>query len=409
MKGLAARPRPTPADQGRAPDQVTGLLLWPAEVDSFTPEPALDRNIWFARARLATAERGRYTRWSLRGVDEAVIDRWFTRRGKAFDLDPDIRSAVEFRYLNLAEDRYPSLSSGVWGMDLVVCRNVLIYFDKDTVTRVARRLVSSMREEGWLLLGASDPAVSSVTHTSVELTRAGIAYRRADPDAPRPSEVVLPEADPPATFVPDVAPSPPAEEPFAARPPHAADEAPIAPPTAPSTSEAAPAPEVADELVARAYAAHDYDRVAAIAAETLAAGQGNPAVYVYWVRALANQGRLEEADRVCSKGLETWRDSAELSYLRSVLLLHANRPREASVSARQALYIDRGSIVAHLALADARMRLGERASAGVALTNALRLLRALPEGTVVPASDGEVSHRMREMVAARLRLLRNAA
>jgi hypothetical protein len=55
------------------------------------------------------------------------------------------------------------------------------------------------------------------------------------------------------------------------------------------------------------------------------------------------------------------------------------------------------------------MRLGERASAGVALTNALRLLRALPEGTVVPASDGEVSHRMREMVAARLRLLRNAA
>jgi tetratricopeptide (TPR) repeat protein len=284
-----------------------------------------------------------------------------------------------------------------------------------------------MHEEGWLLLGASDPAVSSVTHTSVELTRAGIAYQRADPDAPRQSDVVLPEPDTPATLVPDVAPPPPAD-PFVTRPaptppppaelvlpdsthtPPSVEEQPRAVPPAPPPGEpASPPPEGAMGPVAQAYAARDYDRVSAIAADALASGEGSPSIYVYWVRALANQGRLEEADRVCSKGLDTWRHSAELAYLRSVLLLHANRPREASVSARQALYIDRGSIVAHLALADARMRLGERASAGVALSNALRLLRALPEGTVVPASDGEVSHRMREMVAARLRLLRNAA
>jgi surfeit locus 1 family protein len=49
MKEPAARPRLASPDPGRAPDQVTGPLLWPAEVDSFTPEPALDRNIWFAR------------------------------------------------------------------------------------------------------------------------------------------------------------------------------------------------------------------------------------------------------------------------------------------------------------------------------------------------------------------------
>ena len=56
MKEPASRPRPASSQRGRAPDQVTGLLLWPAEVDSFTPEPALDRNIWFARDVPAMAE-----------------------------------------------------------------------------------------------------------------------------------------------------------------------------------------------------------------------------------------------------------------------------------------------------------------------------------------------------------------
>jgi surfeit locus 1 family protein len=55
MKDPAARPGAPAAGPaaamgpGRAPDQVTGLLLWPAETDSFTPEPELVRNIWFAR------------------------------------------------------------------------------------------------------------------------------------------------------------------------------------------------------------------------------------------------------------------------------------------------------------------------------------------------------------------------
>jgi surfeit locus 1 family protein len=57
LKEPAARPRPATPDPGRVPDQVTGLLHWPAEVDGFTPEPALDRNIWFARdvPRMAAA------------------------------------------------------------------------------------------------------------------------------------------------------------------------------------------------------------------------------------------------------------------------------------------------------------------------------------------------------------------
>ncbi|MEO8580837.1 MAG: CheR family methyltransferase, partial [Gemmatimonadales bacterium] len=79
-----------------------------------------------SRTRLAIARHGLYRSWSFRGVPEGVIDRNFQKVDDAFQLTPDIRRGVEFRYLNLAADAFPAMSSGVWGMDLIVCRNVLI-------------------------------------------------------------------------------------------------------------------------------------------------------------------------------------------------------------------------------------------------------------------------------------------
>ncbi len=49
MKDPSARPAAIHGEPDHPPDQVTGLLLWPREIDSFTPEPDLSRNIWFAR------------------------------------------------------------------------------------------------------------------------------------------------------------------------------------------------------------------------------------------------------------------------------------------------------------------------------------------------------------------------
>src|SRR5690606_37682138 len=113
-----------------------------------------------ARNRLADAQRGLYSRWQLRNTPDAERRRYFAPHGRFFELSPRIRQRVDFRYLNLAEDSFPSLAAGIWGMDVIMCRNVLIYFDAPTVELVARRLISSLSEDGWLLLGASDPSIS---------------------------------------------------------------------------------------------------------------------------------------------------------------------------------------------------------------------------------------------------------
>jgi chemotaxis protein methyltransferase CheR len=75
------------------------------------------------------------------------------------------------------------------------------------------------------------------------------------------------------------------------------------------------------------------------------------------------------------------------------------------VAARQALYLDGGLVVAHLALGGALARLGEHAHARRAFRNADRLLAGLAPDEPVPASDGEPAARLLEMARVQAQLL----
>ncbi|MGH7804815.1 MAG: CheR family methyltransferase, partial [Candidatus Binatia bacterium] len=81
-----------------------------------------------SRAALARALCATYRQWSFRGEAASRALRHFTNDGDRHVLRDDVRARVSFEYLNLALDTYPAFGNGIWGMDLVFCRNVLIYF-----------------------------------------------------------------------------------------------------------------------------------------------------------------------------------------------------------------------------------------------------------------------------------------
>ena len=339
-----------------------------------------------SRAVLAKASHGCYTRWSLRGVPDDVVRTYFTQVGSRFELAPAVRTAVEFRYLNLAEDTYPSLSAGVWGMDLILCRNVLIYFDEETVARVARRLLDSLSHDGWLLLGASDPPLADLVPCEVVVNNAGLAYRRS---------AVARFA--PLAVAPQPLPEPPAVE--------QSVELPAAAGTAEQESRASEDAETA----VRCYAARDYERAVELAERVVRRDGRDVTPWIVLVRAHANRGDLAAAGRACMAALERHQSTAELVYLHAVLLGEADRDADAAAAARRALYLDRGFVVAHLALGGALARLGDTNRARRAFRNAERLLGAMPPDAVVPASDGEPAGRLVEMARVQMRLLSEVA
>ena len=81
------------------------------------------------RDALRKAREGLYGAWSFRGVERCIQDRYFRLNGKKqFAIADGIKRLVTFDYLNLVEDRYPSLANNTNGMDVILCRNVTIYF-----------------------------------------------------------------------------------------------------------------------------------------------------------------------------------------------------------------------------------------------------------------------------------------
>jgi chemotaxis protein methyltransferase CheR len=353
-----------------------------------------------SRAALAAARRASYTQWSLRGASEEMLRSYFRRVGPRFELAPDLRAAVEFGYLNLASDSYPSLAAGIWGMDLILCRNVLIYFDLETIARVATRLFDSLSDRGWLLLGASDPSLGELIPCEVEITESGLAYRRRRPDDAG-ARAQGPDGWP-RTAAREALPRPPEEE---MEPPSLQPEPPLLEKHDPPGTAAEQ--EIASGFAeaALAYALGDHGRATRMAEGCLQLDQDDPAIWALLVRALINRGGLEAAGRRCLAGLERHHSSAELHYLHATLLAEARHYREAAAAARRALYLDRRMVAAHLALGTALARLEDLDGARRAFRNAADLLAGLAPEEVVPASDGEQAGRLGEMVKAQLRLL----
>jgi chemotaxis protein methyltransferase CheR len=89
-----------------------------------------------------------------RGLPIQLLVKHFAQIGELWQLNADIRAMVQFRQLNLLQD-----FSHLGVFDIIFCRNVLIYFDQDTKTKVFSRLSRLIEPDGFLMLGAAETVV----------------------------------------------------------------------------------------------------------------------------------------------------------------------------------------------------------------------------------------------------------
>jgi chemotaxis protein methyltransferase CheR len=298
-----------------------------------------------SRKALARAHAAAYGDWSLRGPGAALAVPYLSRRGDRYLLAEPIRRAVTFSYLNLARDVYPSFVAGTWGMDLILCRNVLIYFGRETVRGVARRLFESLAPGGWLITAASDPPLGGEAPYETVVAEAGVFYRR-------------PGAEPAAS------------------------------PQYPVLSTEYSVPVASPETVVHGDDAPTTDLPAALSQ----------------VRSLANRD-ADRAARACVELAARHPNVAELHHLHAVLLLELGRDEEAVRAARRVTYLDRTLALGHFTLGAILWRRGDRAGARRAYRNARDLCLARPADEVVPLSDGAQAGRLAEAAAAQLAIL----
>lgn len=137
----------------------------------------------YATHALNRARRGVFTQMEVqRGLPPALLERHFMPVPEGYRVSDALRSRVVFRELNLIE---PFTSLGQF--DIILCRNVLIYFDAETKRSVVERLAAALFPGGYLLLGGTE-STFGVTDRVVRLTDVpgAVHVRREDvPEALR--------------------------------------------------------------------------------------------------------------------------------------------------------------------------------------------------------------------------------
>lgn len=101
---------------------------------------------------LDTAKKAEYSQFEVqRGLPIQMLMKYFEQKGDRWSLKQDIKSMIQYKYFNLLE---PMTSLGKF--DVIFCRNVLIYFDRDTKAKVLQNMAGLLPDDGFLLLGGAE-------------------------------------------------------------------------------------------------------------------------------------------------------------------------------------------------------------------------------------------------------------
>ncbi|MBC7577411.1 MAG: protein-glutamate O-methyltransferase CheR [Tardiphaga sp.] len=133
---------------------------------------------------LDKSKSGIYSQFEVqRGLPIQLLVKYFKQIGEMWQINPDIRSMIQYRPLNLLQD-----FTHMGKFDLIFCRNVLIYFDQDMKSQIFNRLGKVMEPDGFLALGAAETVVGLTDVFKPYADRRGI-YR---PNTARAAPSIVP-------------------------------------------------------------------------------------------------------------------------------------------------------------------------------------------------------------------------
>ncbi len=267
---------------------------------------------------IEAAERGVFETRQLRELEPWQIARNFVPvAGKQLAVIPELRRSVRFRVANLMDQAAgePALER----FDLVLCRNVLMYMEPAAQRRIARHLVSTVTEGGWIAVSPAEALADWFKPLKPVNSGEAILFTRRPAVRPEPALSPATLAPMPATAAPKANPKP-----------------------------------------------HPHVDRASV----------DPGSALRQARDLADRGHLEEARARCQAVLAADRLNAEAALLLAEICSDLGDDSAAHAAARTAIYVVPDSPRAHFLLAGALFRLGKPERAAKAMTTARNLAAA---------------------------------
>ena len=291
---------------------------------------------------LARAAEGKFRAWALRSTSEAVQRECFSRDGLTWTIRPEYKRSISFRHMNLIDGDFEALRDEVGPFDLILCRNVMIYFSPEANRLIVDNFHQSLVDCGWLIVGAAEHNLQNYK-SFVNVSESGLTLYQKEQSKDVPIKPPKPETQRFAPTLPRRRMPPVVEVP------------------------AEPDRTAMDELVQLADCA-DWQGASEHGRLMLTRERLNPEFHFYQALIFENLAKVEEAER----------------------------------SLRQALYLDRNFALAHYHLGLALKRDGKVPASGRSFANVLRSLAGLPDNLVLRAGRGVTAIRLKELARMQL-------
>ena len=340
-----------------------------------------------------------------------LVSKHFNKKNdNCYSIAPSLKKTVTFVQLNLAGNNYPSDMNHTSGVDVIFCRNVLMYFPPKLRQHVINRLFMALNPDGWLLLAASE--IGFIEHPGLngEHMDGVHVFRKQEPlPADRRKHFQPPAAQ--TVTVQPIKHGNRKQTPISSAA-HARTGQQELPQAKANSEEKKPAEREQSASLMEQYHAADklfqercYEEARTKLQELLAGNELQNACYfktkvlALLAKIHANQGNLTEARNLGEQAIAMDKLNTGYYHFLATVCQEQGEKQEAVRLLKQSLYLDHDFVLAHFQLASL---VTDQIEAKKYLKNTLSLLNSLPSDAVLPGSEGLTVGRLRETAQSML-------
>lgn len=369
-----------PLLQARRQNEQRRLRIWSAGCctgeEAYTLAILLDRLIpdlkeWnitilatdFNPKFLRKAAQGIYSDWSFRNAPVWLRQRYFIKgKDGRFEILPHIRKMVTFSYLNFADDLYPSLSNNTGAMDVIFCRNVLMYFTAQRAKQVVGNFYRALVNGGWVIVSPTEASNRLLSAFAPVEFPGSVLYRKTLNAESQITKSKLGIS----------------EHPF-------------------FQSSRGVETKYSSQLIVQTEPVHAPQVGSTPCSQTQEPETATP---LTMARNCANQGQLSEALEWCEKAITADKMNPSHHYLLATILQEQGQHDIAIQSLMRTLYLDPDFVLAHFSLGNLHQSQGRYREAQRYFGNVLALLRNHPSDETLVEADGLTAGRLAEITTS---------
>lgn len=354
------------------------------------------------RRFLKKAEQGLYTRWSFRSVPEGIQENYFVKKDDDFEIIESVKRMVKFEYLNLAKRSYPMYANDTEGMDLIFCRNVIMYFSQERQEQVLENFSRCLVDGGWLIVSPTEAACVQRPHLIPTSLNGAVLFRKDGQRQPEIKTFVAPfqieESSELVEAEPDTEPlTLQVVDTYALSAAPVAWEEPVTRVEPETRPEARPYVEGLQLCEQGRYPEAIAKLQQGLEETQMQESEAASSMYLL-SKAYANQGHLDQALSWAEKTVATDKINPIYHYLQASILQELNLVEEATEALRRAVFLDPDFVVAHFALGNLLRLRGRLSESGRHYRNALTILDGYALDEPVPASEGMTAGELKAIV-----------